>query len=201
MSLSNVRQNGAPVVNLIKFKHRKFILLSSLLVGLGICLLILAAVFSGRFPYYGDARTFCLVLSALLTAYFTVGFIVNLIRITSAPERPIFYLFFGVIFLVSIAEYYYLIRQQDDSIANTISTIENNVGSYELLSDIPDNEAREILSDRRIQKYACGVSYFFCSFYLCLKQPHKNIVFMIDIAPAPGMRRTIRVSESLQNNP
>lgn len=182
------------MVNLIKPNHRRSILISTLLAGLGLCVFILAAVFSGRFPYYGETRVYCLVLSAVLAACFTVGFIVNLIRTTSVPERTLFCLLFGVILLISIAEYYYLIRKQDDSIASVIPIIENDVRSYELLSEIPDNEAIAILSDPALPKNICGISYFFGSFYLCANQPHRNVVFMIDITPAPGIRRSIRVS-------
>lgn len=90
----------------------------------------------------------------------------------------------------------YLVQKQNEKIIDIIYEIENRAEGYELLSDFPENEAIAMLRGNKISKTLCGVSYFFGVFYLCANQEHKAVVFMVDIEPAPGVKRTIRASAS-----
>jgi hypothetical protein len=165
------------------------------LTGLGISLSTLSALISGTFPFYGEARSLCLLVSTVFSILLLTIILVNPFRKKLGFERGNSLAIVGVIMILVVFEYRYLIEKQDELIANITNTIGTNISDYELLSNIPDDEAIEILANQKVSKRLCGVQYLLGFFYLCAYQPHRTIEFMISIEPAPRLKRSIRVSE------
>jgi hypothetical protein len=204
MSLSGVRQSGVPVVDFIsriicsdfpKIANMGLIIEICILVGFGLCLCVLAALLAGVFHYYGMVRVYCLYISIALSVTLFVGSALAIYRCSICKEKYGLLIVLGIITLLPVIEYSYFIRKQDGLIVSVISSIESNINSFELLSNIPDADAIHILSDHGIKKELCGTSYLYGVFYLCASDVNRKVFFMVDISPAPGVTRSIRVFE------
>ena len=120
---------------MIRLVRNEFIL-AFMLAGFGFCLVILSAICSGTFPLYGYARIIYLVLAGIIAITLAAIFITNLSR-NAFDRKNIFLVIFVSITVFSIAQYFYLIRKQDDVINIIIKKIKSDAERFEILSDFP----------------------------------------------------------------